>query len=236
MQGVPVLVINDDYTVEHVPCCPPENNSISITETFEGIESDWLSGTFHIRAAGNSARHIDENLKWLTLQETGFVRSSQIALNNYMPQISVKSYDRISHTANSDIFEILGTHSRCRLTFNNSHYLGILTWSDPYIPLNFWRSLKLKGYFTFPCPHLIEITVMLQGDLAERYAGYNNPVNYRSDLCDIFETVENNGDGISISRKIVIKEKFIKEDLIDQFPAAMENAEKAFQLPMILSR
>lgn len=232
-QGLKILVIGDEGSIESVEVDSSGKNSISITEYFDKIDADWLSGTFHLLAEGNTARLIDENWKWLSLQADNQSQSAQTALRNFLPTIMLISYDRISHTSYSNAFEVLGMHHRCQLSSLGNRRVGTLSWDNPIIPIGYWKNFNIDKLFAFYIPIRIEINIILSDDLLKSIEEFSMVSLLRNEICEINEKTTRNDDKITISREIVIKKKFVDENDIHLVPITMESIEKAFHLAFI---
>lgn len=233
-QGLNLLTLNGKCKIENIPEDPPEKNCLSFTETFDLVKDDWMVGTYDIRAEGSIARLIDENWKWNSMHARDTLQSSQAILNDLMPSIILMSNDIISQTFLSDSFEVLGTHKRCQLSRLGNTKVGILEWREPTLPLGYWRNIVNNRLFVFYLPISIEINIIFIEALRTKLEEFSDPINFENDICKINEILTHDDDTISICRKIVIKKKMVKENLIDQFPETMEQIEKALQMAFIL--
>jgi hypothetical protein len=233
-QGLNLLTLNGEAKIENIPEDSPSKNVLLFTETFDSIKDDWLVGTYDIRADGGIARLIDENWKWHSLYARDTLQSSQAILNDLMPSIILISNDIISQTFLSNSFEVLGKHKRCHLSKLGNSRAGILEWREPTLPLGYWRNIINDRLFTFYLPTTIEINLIFEDELKNRLEEFSDPITFENNICKINEYLTRLEDSILIYRKIIIKKKLIKEDLISQVPEAMEQIEKAFQMALIL--
>ena len=235
-QGLNLLPLNGKNEIENISEDPPEKNYLSFTETFDLVKDDWMVGTYDIRAEGGIARLIDENWKWHSMHARDTLQSSQAILNDLMPSIILISNDIISQTFLSNSFEVLGTHKRCQLSKLGNTKVGILEWREPTLPLGYWRNIVNNKLFVFYLPITIEINIVFMEELKSELEEFSDPINFENDICKINEILTRNDDTISICRKIIIKKKLIREDLIEQVPETMEQIEKALQIALILKK
>jgi len=236
LQGLKILALNDEGTIETIDIDPPEKNVLIFTETFENIKADRLQGTFHLLAAGNGARLLDENWKWQSLQARDHLQSAQLVLRSFLPNILLKSYDRLSQTTNSDTFEVLGVHNRCQFSPLGERNIGIIEWNDPNLPLDYWQTLQLDRLFLFHQTTHININLIFSQELKNRMLDYSVPVSMGNDICDITCKTNISNDSLTVSRNIVIKKKFVGQDEIHLIPEIMTGMDKALQMALSFRR
>ncbi len=228
-QSMKMLVLNSGKPVETMASELPEKNRLVITETLDQIDSGWLSGTFHIHADGNIARIIDENWKWYSINTIDQLRSAQTILKGFMPGMLLVSCDRICNTSMTDIFEAVGTHRRCQLGIFKSRRVGILDWRVPTLPIDYWRNLSFDKFFVFYQPSQIEFNLVFMDNLADQIEEFSGTGNFENEICSISENVNRDKDRLLISKKFIIKKKFIEQADIHLLPEAMEQLEKTLQ-------
>jgi hypothetical protein len=233
-QGMDTLVITDGSKLETMPIDSPENSRVIITETFDGISQGRLSGSFHLEARGNIARLIDENWKSQSLQAMDYLQAAQSIMESFMPSAVLSSFDRISHTAHTDTFEVLGMLHRCQLSAVGKNLVGTMEWNDPTMPTRVWRSLRVDQAFGFSLPSMIEMHAVFTGDLPGRMAECSDPFSMDNELCEISADRIQRGDDIVMRRRVVIKEKFVDKELLHLVPEVMKGIEKTFQMAIIL--
>jgi hypothetical protein len=233
-QGTEGLIINDGGRPQTIEVDEPDRNRVSITETFDRVDLDWLSGTFHLEARGNIARLVDENLKAQSLQALSQLQAAQSILRGFLPSAVLISFDRISHTAHSDTFEALGMQNRCQLSSIGNRLVGTMEWNDPTIPTGYWKNLCFDREFVFYQPTTVEIDVVLSGGLPERISDVSDSFSLSNELCDITgDTLRRDGE-IIMRRRIVIRQKVVERHLLPLVPVTMEAIERAFQTALIL--
>jgi hypothetical protein len=233
-QGLDTLILTDGVGPATIEVDSPDRNRISITETFDRINLDWLSGTYHLEAEGNIARLVDESLKSQSLQAQDYLQAAQAVLRGFLPSAVLASFDRISHTAYSDFFEALGMHHRCQLSSIGKRLVGTIEWDEPTTPTGYWKNFRLDHGFVFYQPTTVEINVVLSGNLPERITDVSDPYSLQNELCDITtDTIRRDGE-IIMRRKVVIKEKFAGKDQLKLVAPTMEGIEKAFQTAVIV--
>lgn len=234
-QGSDALILNEECGIERIPVDAPEKNKISVTETFDRIDGDWLSGTYHIAASGNVARVVDEDWKARSLMTFDSMQGAQTVLRNFLPRTVLKSFDRISHTSHTDSFEVLGMHNRCQLSRVGNRHVGTLEWNEPTTPIGFWRNFNYQKTFMFYLPTLLEINIIFTGELPDQISDISAPFLLTNELCDIkSETIRRNGE-IILSRRIIIKKRFVDPEFLELIPPTMEGIEKAFQAALIIT-
>ncbi len=228
-QSMKMLVLNSDEPVETMAAELPERNRLIITETLDEIDSEWLSGTFHIHADGNIARLIDENWKWYSINTIDQLRSAQTILKGFMPGMLLVSCDRICNTSTTDIFEAVGTHRRCQLGVFEKRRVGVFDWRVPTLPIDYWRNLSLDKFFVFYQPSQIEINLIFMGNLADRIEEFSRAENFENEICKISDDIVREKGRLLISRRLTIKKKFVERADIHLLPDALEHLEKTLQ-------
>jgi hypothetical protein len=231
-QGVRALILDHNGTIDAIPIDAPNANTIEIVETFDGRETDWLTGTFQFTACGNIARLADEKMKLSSLQLSSPVQAVQSGLEQFMPSLILITQTRTSHTACSNRLQVSGTHRRCHLSVVEDRLVGTLDWREPSLPTGTWRAYDLSRLFVFYVPESIRIETVFVGNLHDRLRGFSEPIVVRNDLCDITVEIESTDASIRIVRDIVIKRKYVDQDSIHLIPETMEGLEKAFHLAL----
>jgi ribosomal protein L20A (L18A) len=234
-QSSKMLVLNSDQPIEIMPEESPGKNKLTITETLDQIDLGWLSGTFHIRAEGNIARIIDENWKWRSINVVDQLRSSQAILKGFMPEMLLVSCDRICNTSLTDIFEAVGTHRRCQLGEFTNRCIGVFDWRIPTLPVDYWRNLTVDKFYVFYEPTQLEINLIFIGDLSRQIEEFSGPNDFDNDICKISSYIVREKERLLISKKYIIKKKFVEQDNIREFNDAMEQLEKALQFAVIFN-
>jgi len=182
------------------------------------------------------ARLLDENWKWQSLQARDHLQSAQLVLRSFLPNILLKSYDRLSQTTNSDTFEVLGVHNRCQFSPLGERNIGIIEWNDPNLPLDYWQTLQLDRLFLFHQTTHININLIFSQELKNRMLDYSVPVSMGNDICDITCKTNISNDSLTVSRNIVIKKKFVGQDEIHLIPEIMTGMDKALQMALSFRR
>jgi len=235
-QSLKMLVLNSDESVETMANERPEKNKLVITETLDQINSGWLSGTFHIGAEGNIARFIDENWKWQSLNVIDQLRSMQTILKGIIPGMLLVSCDRICTTSLTDIFEAVGTHRRCQLGVFENRRVGVFNWRVPTLPIDYWRNLPLDKFFVFHQPTQIEINLVFMDNLAEQIEEFSGAEHFENEICNISADIIREKDRLLISKKLIIKKKFVHQPDIQKLPDAMEQLERALQFAITFNK
>ena len=233
-QGMDMLVLTDRGRPETIQIAPPENSRIIITETLDEISQGWLNGSFHLEARGNIARLIDENWKSQSLQAKDSLQAAQSIIQSFMPSSVLMSFDRLSHTSHTDVFEVLGMIHRCQLSPVGKHLVCTLEWNEPTIPTGIWRIFRTDQAFGFSQPSMIEMHTVFTGDLPARMTEYSDPFSMDNELCDISADATHQDGNIIMRRRVVIKEKFVNKELLELVPRVMEGIEKTFQTAIVL--
>ncbi len=235
-QGMDMLVLTNGGKPETIRIAPPEDSRIVITETFDEISQGWLTGSFHLEARGNIARLIDEHWKAQSMQARDSLQAAQAVIQHFMPASVLQSFDRLSHTSHTDVFEVVGMIRRCQLSTVGKHLVGTLEWNDPTIPVGAWRSLRTDQAFSFRQPSMMEMRTIFAGNLPARMAEYSDPFSMDNELCGISSGADRRDGNIVICRRVEVKEKFVRNELLNLVPSVMEGIEKTFQMAIILEK
>ncbi len=234
-QGLRALVLEGEGQIITVPEVEPERNRIVISETFDQLDGDWLTGRFELRAEGNIARIKDEYWKGLSIHRQGLRHSAQEALRGSLPDMVLRDYKRTSNTAHSDVLAVSGHHKRCHLSTFRDRLVGIIEWKAGALALDYWEALHPAELFVFPMPMQVEINFTLSGSLHEMLIDISRKIGFENAYCSISEEREKQGERLSLRRKISIKRRFIGGDDLRQLPRTMEQLEKALQIAVAFS-
>jgi hypothetical protein len=235
-QGLQTLVLNDGGTLDTLTPDIPEINHVTITETFDSISGGRLHGSFHIVAEGNIGRLVDENLKAQSLNSADYLQSAQVILRHFLPSMLLESFDRMSHTAYSDRFEAVGMQRRCQLSKSGSKMVGMLEWNDPTLPLGIWKSYRTDKTFVFYQPTIVDINVVLNGDLVNLLSDISDPFMLTNDICTIRADTIKNDDELILKRSVTIQRKYVDPGELDKVPESMDTIEQLFQASLIFEK
>lgn len=231
-QGLRALVLDEKGSLITIPEVDPQRNRAEISETFDELDRDWLSGHFSYRAEGNIARLADEYWKGISIHGRGQLHSAQEAFRYRFPALILKDYRRTSNTAYSDLLELTGSHKRCHLSSLSGKRVGILEWNDSLLMIDYWESLHPAQLFVFPMPVSLEVDLTIAGDLHARLVDVSEEVSFENAFCRISEERHREDDRIQIRRKIAIKRKFVGGEDLRELPRTMRILEKAMQVAL----
>jgi hypothetical protein len=231
-QGMQVLAIDDRGTVITVPVDPPDVNAIEISETFDTVHAGRVHGQFDFRAHGQCARLIDERWKRISLAMDDPQESGQEALCEYLPASAVLAYARGSADGAPNAFHISGQHSRGPLVplGNDGKMIATLHWEVPFLPVSYWRTLKIHRLFVVVFPTTVRLQTRLAGDLYRRVEDVSRLTALDGPVCSIEEQVEDSGSAVTVCRTIVFKNKYTRGDDVNRVPESLERIEEALQL------
>lgn len=232
LQGMDCLILGENPSTETLPVDQPGANRLHVTECFDEIEDGWLSGSFRLEARGRIARMMDEHWKAQTLAARGLVPSAQAELRQYLPNIVLRSFERLSHTAESDRFAVEGHHHRCPLADIDRGRIGVLTWHTPFVPIDSWRTVNRDQVFVFPLPLTLRFGMRLTGRAAQRLDDVSRLATVENELCRVTETRTRANGQLDIERLVTINKRFVEPAELGLVAPSLETIEKAWRLTL----
>ena len=237
LQGGTGLLLDGEGTLVPLPIDPPGENRIRVTETFSGIEGQWLRGSFVFEATGHHGREASERLKMGSLHLDDPRRAGQAAMENYIPYLLLHDHELEADTGDGDVFRVTGHHDRCHLVplGDAGPRVGRLHWNAFLIPLN-WRTVAPEGFHAHEVNTLMEIEVRLQGKVLADLRDTSHLEAVTNGICHVEESVTREDDALVLRRRIEIREKVVSGEMADQLPATFQAIEDASYLALAFAR
>ena len=234
-QGMSVLTLTEEPEIVALPTHSPEANRMEFTEILDERHHDRLSGRFHLRAKGQSARFIDEIWKAFSLSFDSESHGGQQALREYLPSALLMDLSKQADTSRSDEFAVEGRHLRGPLVALDGSQKSICTlgWDVPFLPFNYWRTFQSDRLFAVNLPARLTIAVRLEGELKRALSDVSGVEGIDTAIGSVEETVSEEPGAVTVRRVIELRGHLFRDDRIAMVRSTFERIEEATQLVLV---
>lgn len=235
-QGLDAMFINGEGSLGIIAEDSVDSNKIVVNETIESINGGWVETALSINSSGHAARSLDESLKSVSLAFRDQNQAAQEALRNLIPRLIVAEFEKTSNTADSNFCNLRCRGKRSPVIPLGDKHAADIRWNLPAAPMAYWRAFVNDKLFVFSYPQTVHLSLTFRGAIFDRLSDISNLAEYSSDICEVSESREKGPDSYKITRRIILKKKYLRSENMKQFPKIMESIEQALQLVTIFSR
>jgi hypothetical protein len=235
LQGLEALFINEETGIERIEEDSLDSNSIEINEVIDHISKGWIETEFNIHSSGHLARSLDENLKSVSLAFHDQNQAAQEALRDFLPSLIVSNFEKTNNTANSNYCDLSCRGIRCPVIPLGDKSAAAFRWGMPTMPMELWRTFINEKLFVFFFPQSMVMKLSFRGEIVNHLSDISKTAKSKNDICEIDEICEKGSDYYNITRRILLKQKYLHSDEMKHFPRIMEKIEQAMQLVAIFS-
>lgn len=226
-QGMDAFVVGGQGEFVTIPVDAPEQNKIAIRERWTRMDDGWLEDEIDLTVAGIAARDFEEHWKTFSLTLNRDQRAAEEACRMLLPSIVLQTWERTAETSHSDQLHLSALGSRGPLIQLGNRLVANLHWRLPYLPLEHWRQLELDRLFVFMVPMSLEIELTIADDLHRRLDDVSRVERLDSDVCLVEEELQRSAHATTLCRRIIIKQKYVRDGAVARLPEAFERIESA---------
>jgi len=233
LQGHSTLRLGDEVQLVTIPENTPASNSITISEVLECSNSGYLEGRFRFVASGQAGRWQDERWKSLAMGAPDLNHAARVVLNDHIPSARMEQWKVDDYPGEDGCFVFTGRHTRCRLTKIGTRRVGFVDWDSVFFPYETLRNRRWAGFALFPMPLTLTLSVEVNGGRHWQIEGSSTIPAFDTDFGAVSEERINGESQLVITRKLVVKKKFVRGPTTEQIPEFLKVAEEMLQMALL---
>lgn len=234
-QGMSVLCGRHPYLLATVPVAPADRTRIAIRQTLEGVEDGWLQGSFEARLEGYPSRLLDENWKHHSLTAVDPDRAADETVRSLLPDFCLTGIERRQDTANSDVLHLEAQGRHVRLVALDGKRIAAFGFAAPGLFVDESVERRFRERFIFPYRLTLTYELVVAADLRDQVRAVSVAADLDLPICRIRETQGGPGEAVVLRREIVLREREITGEHLDQLPELLNRMGAATRVVVALA-
>ena len=235
LQGLQVLPLTTDATLETVAEETPEANQIAISEQLHCDPVDGVAGTFEMTALGMPARWWDSHWKAISMDVENPIRVARLALRRQLPSAEVTEWDVKPYESGYEHFGLRGRHARTSLFPINGQFVGMADYKTELFQMYQLKDRDWRGVNIFPLPLRYWISLAITCPEGYSIAGTSAPTRFSSTFGDVLVAMTQNDGSLAVECTMTVKRKFVTIDDPTEVLQFLNAWERALTFAFILT-